>query len=75
MKLRSGTSRQVVIGQRYRTVRSGGGPLPTVWEVVTIYRPWHDGIEHACLKSADGSGTMTLATSVIADKKRFLRDA
>jgi hypothetical protein len=37
--------------------------------------PWQDGIEHACLKSVGGSdGTMTLATSVIADKKRFVRD-
>jgi hypothetical protein len=75
MKLGNGTS-QIVMGQRYRTVRAGGGPLPTVWEVVTVYRPWHDGLEHACLKSVDGSaGTMTLATSVIADKKRFVRDA
>ena len=69
-------SRQVEIGQRYRTVRAEGGHLPTVWEVVKIYRPWQDGNEHACLKSVDGlAGTMTLATSVIADKKRFVRDA
>jgi hypothetical protein len=78
VKLRKGNivtaSRQVEIGQRFRTVRVAGGPLPTVWEVVNIYRPWQNGIEHACLKSVDGSaGTMTLATSVIADKKRFAR--
>lgn len=65
---------QVEIGQRYRIVRSGGA-RSTVWEVVRIYRPWQGGFEHACLKSVDGSaGTMTLATSVIADKKRFVRE-
>jgi hypothetical protein len=65
---------QVETGQRYRIVKSGGGPL-TVWEVVRIYRPWPGGFEHACLKSVDGSaGTMTLATSVVADKKRFVRE-
>jgi hypothetical protein len=53
----------------------GGGPSPTVWEVVTVYIPWEGGFEHACLKSVDGSaGTMTLATSVVADKRRFVRE-
>src|SRR5207237_6119508 len=34
--------------------------------------PWaRGGFKHACLKSADDpGGTMTLATSVVADKKR-----
>jgi hypothetical protein len=33
------------------------------------------GFEHACLKSVDGSAeTMTLAASVVADKKRFVRE-
>jgi hypothetical protein len=66
-------SRQVEIGQRYRTVRAGGGPSPTVWEVVKVYMPWQGGFEHACIKSIAGlSETMTLATSVIADKNRFV---
>jgi hypothetical protein len=65
----------VEIGQRYRIVRAGGGPSLTVWEVVKVYVPWQHGFEHVCLKSVDGSGgTMTLATSVITDKKRFVRD-
>jgi hypothetical protein len=43
--------------------------------VVTVYIPWEGGFEHACLKSVDGSaGTMTLATSVVADKRRFVRE-
>jgi hypothetical protein len=66
---------QVEIGQRYRIARTGGGPVPTVWEVVRIYVPWKGGFEHACLKSVDGSaGRMTLATSVIVDKRRFVRE-
>ena len=65
---------KVEIGQRYRIVRAGGAPS-TVWEVVGIYRPWQGGFEHACLKSVDGSAeTMTLATSVVTDKKRFVRE-
>ena len=65
----------VEVGQRYRTVRAGGGPSSTVWEVVEVYVPWEGGFEHARLKSIDGSaGTMTLATSVVADKKRFMRE-
>jgi hypothetical protein len=66
----------VEVGQRYRTVRLGSGPSSTRWEVVEIYVPWRGGFEHARLKSVDGSAeTMTLATSVVADKKRFERDA
>jgi hypothetical protein len=65
----------VEVGQRYRTVRAGGGSSSTVWEVVEVYVPWEGGFEHARLKSVDGSaGTMTLATSVVADKKRFVRE-
>jgi hypothetical protein len=46
-----------------------------VWEVVGIYRPWQGGFERACPKSVDGSaGTMALATSVVADKKRLVRE-
>jgi hypothetical protein len=63
---------QVETGQRYRVVRVGGAPS-TVWEVVRIYRPWPGCLEHACLRSVDRSaGTMTLATSVVADTKRFV---
>jgi hypothetical protein len=69
------TGGEVGVGQRYRLVRSSGGPPLTVWVVVKVYVPWQNGIKHGCLKSVDGSGgTMTLATSVIADKKRFVRD-
>ena len=66
--------RQVEIGQRYRTVRAGGA-LSSLWEVTEIYLPWQGGFEHARLKSIAGlSETMTLATSVIADKTRFVRE-
>ena len=68
--------RVVEVGQWYRLVRPGGGHPLTVWEVVKVYVPWQGGFEHACLKSTDGSGgTMTLATSVVADKRRFVRYA
>jgi len=40
-----------------------------------VYLPWQDGFEHTCLKSVDrGAETMTLATSVTADKTRFVRE-
>ncbi len=55
----------------YRIVRAGGVPSH-LWEVTRVYVPWYGGVEHACIKSLAGrSETMTLATSVIADKKRF----
>ena len=64
-------SKTVEVGQRYRIVRAGGVPSH-LWEVTRVYMPWYGGIEHACIKSLAGrSETMTLATSVIADKKRF----
>jgi hypothetical protein len=67
-----GKNRAVEIGQRYRIVRAGGAPS-VLWEVTSVYVPWQGGFEHACLKSVAGlSETMTLATSVIADKKRFV---
>jgi hypothetical protein len=73
-KARRDGSGQVETGQRYRVVRAGGAPS-MVWEVVGIYRPWQGGFERACPKSVDGSaGTMTLATSVVADKKRLVRE-
>ena len=62
----------VAVGQRYRIVAPGGVPSG-IWEVTRVYMPWYGGIEHACIKSVAGrSETMTLATSVIADKKRFV---
>jgi hypothetical protein len=62
----------VEVGQRYRIVAPGGVPSG-IWEVTRVYMPWYGGIEHACIKSVAGrSETMTLATSVIADKKRFV---
>jgi hypothetical protein len=68
------SSRQVDVGNRYRTAGGEGGPLPTVWQVVRTYTPWSGGFEHACLKSDDARAeTMTLATSVVADKTRFVR--
>jgi hypothetical protein len=67
-------SKAVEVGQRYRIVRTDGAPS-TVWEVVRIYQPRQGGFEHACLKSVDGTAeTMTLATSAIADKTRFVRE-
>jgi hypothetical protein len=65
-------AKTVGVGQRYRIVAPGGVPA-SLWEVTRIYMPWYGGIEHACIKSIAGrSETMTLATSVIADKKRFV---
>jgi hypothetical protein len=62
----------VEVGQRYRIVAPGGVPSG-IWEVTRVYMPWYGGIEHACIKSVAGRAeTMTLATSVIADKKRFV---
>ena len=62
----------VEVGQRYRIVVPGGVPSG-LWKVTRIYMPWYGGIEHACIKSLAGrSETMTLATSVIADKSRFV---
>jgi len=68
------SSQQVEVGQHYRTTRAQGSPLPTVWRVVRVYMPWPGGWEHACLKSVDDRAeTMTLGTSVLADKTRFIR--
>jgi hypothetical protein len=70
-----GIGGQVEVGQRYRIVRAGGTATLTIWEVVEVYVPWEGGFEHARLKSVDSSaGTMTLASSVVADKSRFVRD-
>jgi hypothetical protein len=68
-------SKTVEVGQRYRIVREGGVPSG-LWEVTRVYMPWYGGIEHACIKSIAGrSETMTLATSVIADKSRFVPES
>jgi hypothetical protein len=65
--------KQVEVGQRYRIVKASGGPALTVREVVEVYVPWPGGFEHARLKCFDSSaGTMTLTSSVVADKARFL---
>jgi hypothetical protein len=46
-----------------------------LWEVTKVYLPWQGGFEHTCLRSVDDlSETMTLATSVIVDKRRFVRE-
>jgi hypothetical protein len=68
-------SKTVEVGQRYRIVRAGG-VRSAVWEVTRVFMPWQGGFEHACIKDIDGPGeTMTLATSVIADKKRFVPES
>ena len=65
-------NRRIEVGQRYRIVVPGGVPAG-LWQVTRVYMPWYGGIEHACIKSIAGrSETMTLATSVIADKSRFV---
>ena len=65
---------KIEVGQRYRIIRNGGAPLRVVWEVVKVFVPWQDGLEHARLQSVnDRGGTMIFATSVIADKARFVR--
>ena len=57
-------SARVEVGQRYRTIRPDGGAAQTVWNVVKVYVPWHGGLEHACLKSVDGSaGAMPPSSS------------
>jgi hypothetical protein len=62
----------IEVGQRYRLIRAGG-VTSDLWEVTWVYMPPYGGIEHACIKSIAGrSETMTLATSVIADKSRFV---
>jgi hypothetical protein len=64
----------VEVGQRYRTAGAPGSFLPIVWEVLAVYLPWRGGFEHARLRSVDvRAETMTLATSVVADKARFTR--
>jgi hypothetical protein len=66
--------RKVEIGQRYRIVRAGFVVQSTEWEVVKVFMPWPGSLEHARLKSViDHAETMTLATSVITDKTRFVR--
>jgi hypothetical protein len=68
-------NRQIEVGQRYRIVAPGGVPSG-LWEVTRVFLPWYGGIEHACIKIiASRSETMTLAASVIADKKRFVPES
>jgi hypothetical protein len=63
------------IGQRYRIVAPGGASSG-LWEVTRVYLPWDGGFEHACIKSIAGrSETVTLATSVIADRSRFVPES
>jgi hypothetical protein len=65
-------SQSVEIGQRYRMVGAGGGPQWNIWEVVKVFLPWEGGFEHVRLKSVGSqAATMTLATSVVADRTRF----
>jgi hypothetical protein len=67
------TRHPVEVGQRYRTAGAAGGP-PPVWEVVAVYMPWQSGFEHARLRRVDvRAETMTLASSVVADRARFIR--
>jgi hypothetical protein len=64
----------VEVGQRYRTATTSYGTTPTEWQVVGIFPSSASGIEHARLVSMDGrSETMTLASSVVADRARFTR--
>jgi hypothetical protein len=65
--------RWIALASSQRTAASSES---AVWEVVNVYIPWEGGFEHACLKSVDSSaGTMTLATSVIEDKTRFVPES
>ena len=65
-------NRKIEVGQRYRIVAPGGVPSG-VWEVTREFKPWDGGAEHACITSIAGrSATMTLATPVIGDKRRFV---
>jgi hypothetical protein len=68
------SNRDIEVGQHYRTTSAAGGPAPVVWQVVGIYLPWRGGFEHARMKSKnDRAETMTLASSVVTDKARFVR--
>jgi hypothetical protein len=66
--------RRVERGQRYRSVREGGVSMPIVWEIVEVYTLLNNGIEHARLRRVDDpSEARTLATSVVTDPGRFVR--
>ena len=66
--------RRIEIGQHYRTVNAAGAEIGLIWAVTKIFKPWHGGFEHVCLQSIETySRSMTFATSVIADKARFVR--
>jgi hypothetical protein len=72
-------SKPVEVGQRYRILGASGVPVVVgagglalaLWAVTRVFM--RGGIEHACIKNLTGRPeTMTLATSVIADKSRFV---
>jgi hypothetical protein len=72
-------SKPVEVGQRYRILGASGVPVVVgagglalaLWEVTRVFM--RGDIEHACIKNLTGRPeTMTLATSVIADKSRFV---
>ncbi|HYM31912.1 MAG TPA: hypothetical protein VEU47_11460 [Candidatus Cybelea sp.] len=68
-------NRGLEIGQRYRTVSSAGVASGPVWVVTKVFRPWHGGFEHVCLESEESqTRSMTFAATVIADKRRFVRE-
>lgn len=64
-------SKQPKVGDRYRDI---GTAFPkAVWIVSELFTS-RNGIEHAHLTSvADATDSKTLALSVIADPKRFVR--
>ncbi len=75
-------SKTVEVGQRYRILGASGVPFVVgagglafaIWEVTSVFM--RAGIEHARIKNLTGrSETMTLATSVLADKNRFVRES
>ena len=65
------TSKQPQIGDRYRDIAT---TFPKVVWVLSELFTTRNGIEHAHLVSAsDASNSKTLALSVVADPKRFVR--
>jgi hypothetical protein len=49
--------------------------MPIVWEIVEVYTLLNNGIEHARLRRVDDpSEARTLATSVVTDPGRFVRE-
>jgi hypothetical protein len=67
-------SRRVEVGQQYRSITASGAVMGPVWTVTRIFRPWPTSFEHVRLECDEKvPRSMTFATSVLADRTRFVR--